>query len=246
MLDSSSELDLVCSLRERIRRHKPCKGYGQVLKDGKIVTCECKAEAMYEFRLSRSGIPPRLRRMGFKDYVYKESPAYARIQEYLANAEQNRREGMGLYLYGPSYTGKSLLSCSLIMELMRRGWDCKYLAFDGMLDSAKEEGKHGTDTSWDFLVLDRVGDVLNRLNNFRESLVTGDRTHGAVEYLAGLVSARLNAGRPIIMPSSVSLQDVNLKFPSLANALIGSCIYVECEDKGFRQKRIELMMDPEN
>ncbi len=168
-----------------------------------------------------------------------------KIQEYLAAAEEHRRDGVGMYLSGPSYTGKSLLACSLITELMRKGWDCKYLSFDGILDAKDRSVLDDIDKKWDFLVIDRVGDVLNRLNNFREGVFTGERTHGAVEFLAGIISARINAGRPMIIPSSVSLTDVNLKFPSLASALIGSCLYIECEDKGFRQKQIELMMDPE-
>lgn len=245
MADKASDLDLVSALRSKISSHKPCRGYGKVLdKEKRLVDCECRREALFQYRLAHSGIPPKFRRMGFKDYVYKEGGAYAKVMAYLAQARQHRQDGIGLFLYGPSYTGKSLLACSLLMELMRAGYDCKYVSFDGVLDS-RDEKPLPVDREWDFLVLDRVGDVLNRLSNFREAVLTGDRTHGAVDYLTAIVSKRVTAGRPIIMPCSVPLPAIDEKFPSLANALVGSCVVVECEDKGFRQRRIDLMMEPE-
>lgn len=245
VLERSSEMDLVAKLRAQVSGCRVCKGYGHVLKGSKMAMCECKAEAEFQYRLAMSDIPPRFRKKGFDDYLYKQGQAYAKIQDYLRNADQHRLEGVGLYLSGPSYTGKSLLSCSLIIELMRRGYDCKYMAFDGILDKKYDLDKEAIDQKWDFLVLGKVGDVLSRLSNFRETMLTGESTHGAVEFLTGLISARMNAGRPIIIPSRVPLQDLNAKFPSLADTLLGSCIHVLCEDKGFRQKRIELMMDQE-
>lgn len=239
----SDQVELLAALRSKIRGHKPCRGYGRVLRNGKMELCECRAEAEYQLRLANSGIPPTFRKKGFKDYVYKESQAYAKVTAYLAEAAQNRQDGVGLFLSGPSYTGKSLLACSLLMELMRKGYDCKYLSFDGLLDARDEAPP--VDKEWDFLVLDRVGDVLNRLSNFREAVFTGDKTHGAVEYLSAIVSKRVNSGRPLIMPCSVTLQDIDAKFPSLANALVGSCVLVHCEDQGFRQKRINQMLEPE-
>lgn len=240
------DFELVAALRRKVRTHKPCRGYGKVLDDkGELVDCDCRAEAEYQYRLARSGIPPKFRKMGFKDYVYKEGDAFRQVQAYLTEADKHRQDGTGLYLYGPSYTGKSLLACSLLMELMKRGYDGKYISFDGLLDSKDRGVMDSVDQQWDFLVLDKVGDVLNRLNNFREGTLSGDRIHGAVEMLSTLVSRRINAGRPIIIPNTESVLKVNEKFASLACALLGSFICVACEDKGFRQRRIEQMMGPE-
>lgn len=237
------EVELVAQLRAKIRKHRACKGYGHILKDGQMVLCECKKDAQYQYRLAHSGIPPKFKRMGFSNYLYKASTAYTKIQEYLTQAAQNRTDGVGLFLSGPSFTGKSLLACSLLMELMKLGYDCKYLSFDGILDGSKEGKPLMIDKEWDFLVLDRVGDVLSNLSNFKQALFSGERTHGAVEFLTSIITRRVNVGRPLILPCTVSLTAIDEKFPSLANVLVGSCILVDCEDNGFRQKRINLMME---
>lgn len=243
MLESDINLQLVRQLQAKIQNHGPCRGYGYVLKDRQKVMCSCREEALFQFRLAQSGIPPKFKNMGFKEYAYKESEAYKTVQGYLSNAQDNRDQGTGLYLYGPSYTGKSLLACSLLIELMKRGYDCKFHYFDTLLNGEEKNPSAVIAGRWDFICIDRVGDVLNNLSNFKSGAVTGERIHGAVEFLRSIISTRVNAGRPIIITSSVSLKDVDQVFPGLASTLLGSCVHVMCEDKGFRKRKLEQMLD---
>lgn len=247
MVDSESELDLLKDLRHKIRAHKACSGYGYVLKDDKKVMCECQKDALYQYRLTKSGIPPKFRSKGFKNVVYKEGGAYIKIQEYLANSEKHRSEGMGLYLWGSSATGKTLLSCSLLMELMKQGFDCRFLDFGGLLSSMRSDDRSEVAMikNWDFLCIDDIDKVLNSLTNFREGAMTGEKVHGAVEALCSVLSMMANASRPAIITSRVPISKLNEKFPNLAGTLIGSYMPVCCEDKGFRARSMAQMMDGE-
>lgn len=238
---NGNEGELLRKLQASIRGHKPCNGYGYVTKDGEQQKCSCRQDALYHFRIARSGIPAKFRDKGFKDYLYKEGSAFQQVQDYLAHADDNREQGMGLFLFGPSYTGKTLLACSLLMDLMKAGYDCKFVYFDGLL-GAKDFDERQLSEEWDFLCIEHVSEVLNTLTNFRDATLTTDRIHGAVEFLSRLISHRVNNGRPVILTSTVSLTEINAKFANLASTLIGNCSIVMCEDKGFRKKRIEQMM----
>lgn len=241
-MEEADFAQLRIELQKKIRRHKKCGGYGKLLKDGTAVDCECRIEALHEFRIVQSGIPPKFRSLGFKNYAYKDSPAFIKVQEYLTQSEEHLKNGMGLFLHGPSYTGKSLLACSLLVDLMRKGHDCRYVNFDGMLDPENKSIVRGL-RRYDFILLERVSEVLDNLTAFRDAVLTGSRIHGAVEYLGNFLAQRANDSKPVIMTSRVSITEINSKFPALASTLIGTCLTVECEDKGFRQKRLSQMMD---
>lgn len=242
MIEKSVDLELLRDLQEKIKKHKDCKGYGYILKDDKQEMCECRVSALYQYRLSQSRIPSQFRKMGFKDCVFKDSSAYKQVQDYLEAAEQNKKEGSGLFLFGPSYTGKTLLACSLLMELMKRGYSCRYFKFGQLLDVAQQDVIKREIYSPDFVCVDEIERVLNNLVNFRDSVLTGDRIHGAVEFLDNLLSMRIDSGLPVIAASTVSLKTINGSFPSLARTFASSCISIECE---FKKKIEEQTMLPE-
>lgn len=239
--DSEHTLEFTRSLQTRIEQHSVCKGYGYVLgKNGDKVMCTCRQEALFQYRLAMSGIPPKFRALGFKDYAYKESDTYRKVQAYLAAAHEHRETGMGLYLYGPSYTGKTLLACSLLTELMKAGYTCRYVSFDMILE--QKENWKSLFLGAHFIGLDRVGEILDKLTNSRDGILTGNRIYGAAEFLSQVMAHCVNWNIPLIISSSASLSTVNTTFPSLANLIMGNCKLISCEDKGFRQKRIEQMM----
>jgi len=238
------ESNLLTKLRKKILEHKACHGYGYVIENGKQVMCKCRVDALYDYRLMTSGIPPKYRTKSFKDYVYKESTGYKQVQEYLSKAQEHRESGTGMFMYGTSFTGKSLLTCSLLMELMKKGYDCRFTHFDGLL-ACRDGAEKVYANQYDFLCIDGVGEVLNSLSNFRQGVLTGERIHGAVEFLSGIIAHRVLAGRPVIVTSTVELADVNKQFPGLASKLIGNCELVNCEDKGFKKRKLEQMMEGE-
>lgn len=242
MIEKSTDMDFMKSLQERIKKHKDCKGYGYILKDNKQEMCECRSSALYQYRLSQSRIPSQFRKMDFKDCVFKESNAYKKVQEYLETSEQNKQDGSGLFLFGPSYTGKTLLACSLLMGLMKKGYSCRYFKFGQLLDVGQQDVIKKEIYSPDFLCVDEVERVLNNLVNFRDSVLTGDRIHGAVEFLDNLLSMRIDSGLPVIAASTVSLKTINGSFPSLARTFASSCISIECE---FKKKIEEQTMMPD-
>ena len=226
-------------LQERIRKHKACRGYGYVLKDGALAECSCRVSALFEYRLVRSHIPDRYRKLGFNDFMHKDSAAYRGVQSYLADSEKHRREGIGLFIWGDSHTGKSLLATSLLMELLRKGNNCRFEYFGGLMTIRDKE----IYTAPDFLCIDDFGIGLNGLSNFRDGVLTGERVNGGVEFLTQIVAHRVNSGSPVIVVSEVPIATINNVFPHLASPLIGNCIQLHCEDKGFKTKRINQMME---
>lgn len=237
--------DLTESLRLKITKCSHCKGSGYRLdKHGEMIQCVCLAEAVYELKLARSGIPPRFKHLEFKDYMYKNSHTFSKIWRYIEQADKAAQTGTGLFLYGPTQTGKSLLAICVLKELMRKGYECGFLTFEGLLSETNGKNTHlGKEKT--FACVDNVTEVLDNLVNFKETNLTHQMTNGAVSFLDSVVSGRAVRNQPSILTSRVSIEEIAKRFPSLGTTLWGSFLEVECVQGDFRGSRIQERLNKE-
>jgi len=233
------ELELIQQHQKKIRDCQTCDGTGYRLdKSGKSVPHDCLIEALYDVRLSQSGIPPRFKNLAFKDYMYQNSTTFAKIWKYLDKAELAVEYGHGLFLYGPKNSGKTMLGCCIIKELMHKGYDSGFVTFSGLMSNHIEAEKFvGKDKT--FACIDNISSVLDRLVNFTETNLTHQLSNGAVNQLTDVLSARIMRNQPTILTSDVSIKEISedKRFSGLGNLLVGSFEPVECVVGDFRGER---------
>lgn len=235
------QLDLIQELEEKIRKCKTCGGRRYRLDGrGKSVSCECLNEAMYELRLTKSGIPPQFKKLSFKDYMYQNSDTFKKIWKYIEQADKALEMGTGLLLFGPNNTGKSMLACCIIKELIKRGHDGGFVTFSGVMSDPQESDKF-LSKEFSFSCIDNITEVLDRLVNFTEATLTHELSNGAVNRLIDVLSARVLRNQPTILTSVVSISKISsdARFQSLGTLLLSNFMEVECVSGDFRGDRAQ-------
>ena len=211
-----------------------CLGHGYVLlPSGVSDRCSCLQAALYELRLSNSGIPPGFRNLDFKNYIYKSSPTYTKAWSYVEQADKAVQNGTGLVLVGSTKAGKTLLAVSILKELMKRDYDCGFIQFGAMIGSLAKAEKF-VDTDVDFSCIDDVDRVLNSISNFKSTNLTHEESHGVVQILESTIAKRSLYNLPTILTSSVSIMEIDKKFPSLGTMLLGNFLQIDCVSDDFR------------
>lgn len=238
-------LELISDLQRRVGKCTDCRGTGYRL-DGRsrVMNCTCLNESLYELRLAKSGIPPRFKHLEFKDYMYKNSSTFGKIWKYIEHAEKASSSGTGLVLYGKEATGKSMLACCILKELMKRGYDCGFTRFSGVIGNDVEKetylGKSKT-----FAVIDDITEVLDNLVNFKETTLTHQQTNGAVSFLGSILSTRAMKNQPTILTATVPINQISQKFASLGSMLLGNFLQIECVEGDFRGTRVQERLQAE-
>lgn len=229
-------LELLAEQLERIKSCRHCKGAGKKLDSrGQVVDCICLIEATYQVRLSKSGIPPRFKNLAFKDYMYQNSSTYEKIWKYINKAQLAVEQGRGLFLWGTANTGKSMLACCILKELMLKGYSCGFVHFSGLMSDIKEANKF-VGKGVTFACIDSITDVLDRLINFTETNLTHELSNGAINQLTDVLTSRIMRNQPTILTSKVAIKvlEKDKRFESLGSLLSGSFLEVECVTGDFR------------
>lgn len=234
MTKTKNPTDLLAELQDKVKSCKlGCGGTGYILKGQETALCSCLSEAQFEFRVSKSGIPRKFLSLDFKDYMYKNSPTFAKVISYIDQAEKASHTGVGLVLVGSARAGKTLLAVGILKELMRRGFDCGFVSFGAMIQSLNESEKFvGTDVT--FAVIDDVSKVLDGLTRSKTLNLTGGESYGVVEVLESVIAKRTLSGLPTILTSDVPILAIEQKFPRLGTTLLGNFLQVDCVADDFR------------
>lgn len=137
-----------------------------------IVTYDCSCRD--QFRLSRwlwhSGIGKRYQRLSYNDLTrptFAGMPVYA---DYLGNAPAYVRVGLGLVVYGPRGTGKTLIGNLVLKDLIGKGFTCYATTFAAMIDSYAKGWKNEERALWfdarlrnsEVLMIDDLGRERNK------------------------------------------------------------------------------------
>jgi hypothetical protein len=105
-----------------------------------ILTYDCPC--IDQYRLSRwfwhSGVTIRYQRLGWRDLFRTEFVGFETYADYLANANAYVRAGLGLVLFGPRGTGKTLVGNLAVKDLISKGFDCYVTRFEDMVDAYRE------------------------------------------------------------------------------------------------------------
>jgi DNA replication protein DnaC len=189
-----------------------------------------RRDARVETLMEKSGLSRRFRGYTFANFRPMASNgagrALIRVEEYLANWEENREEGRGLYLCGGVGTGKTHLAVAILNELVRKKRvPSLFVTVPELLDNIRQTyNKPGRNLDeWmdavqnaEFLVLDDLGSerptewVRERIfvivnHRYREALPTVFTSNIGPEELPAQLSAR-TASRIIAMCEGVEIE----------------------------------------
>ena len=187
-----------------------------------------------ERALNRSDIPSLYVRSSFASYraktpICKESKR--QLELYAERFQEIRQKGIGLFLYGPTGTGKTHLACALIHALIDQGVNCRFVNCVKLLQEAIELGFEKSKLiepliKVDFLVLDEIG------------LQGGTKTEERI--LFTLIDARVNARKPTVFTSNVQPDSKETEIVTVRK-IIGDRVY----DR-IQWKTVMLKLDGES
>lgn len=240
-------------LREQIKSCTSCSGVGKVLQEGQLVQCTCLRTALSTYRLAVSNIPPKFKALSLSDYIYTESLTYKKVAQYVKALDKAATAGHGLYLYGGPQSGRTLLASSVLKAAVEQGYSVYFETYGSLMTTMHRENSDPvkadtlrklTSGDVDFVCVDHISEVLERLTNMKTSVLSGQATHGAVTFLESILSRRALLAKPLIMTGSVSMEEISRRFESLGALMTSQLLEAKCENhhqavQKQQQKRFE-------
>ena len=217
---------------EQIEKEKAAEA--EKMAERKIIEDKMNAQRLKDAReeaVSRSGIPSQYVASSFGNYRAK-TPICAdtkrQLMAYAENFDRIRKKGTGIFLYGPTGTGKTHLACALIHALMNKDVQCVFARTWEVLQDATEAGFEKAKVldpliKAEVLVLDEVG------------LQSG--TKSEERNLYAVIDSRINARRPTIFTTNVQ-PDTAKKDADLLTVrrLVGDRVYDRMQWKSVMLK----------
>ncbi len=158
------------------------KGYLRPKIDGIIqntsTECECLKKMFAFIKFKESNIPLEYFNLSIDNFIIKneEKAKIKRVIEKISeNTPEFLRNGMGLYIYGPAGTGKTMLATEIIKKAIFSGFSAHYDWFPILIDffnrkgyeaDKKKDELNNLFTSKDFLIIDELGKEINGANSF--------------------------------------------------------------------------------
>lgn len=199
------------SFKMRVRCVCKCQKEKNEAEERKLRIEERQAEL--ERLKDASLIGDRYKNVSFKNTIISDNNdfnnAYTRCKKYCEVASKVYEEGMGIYLYGGSGTGKTHLTACMANELIEQGWQVLFTNFAEISkiirttfkkDSKENENDYINQLATiDFLFIDDLG---------TEVLQKNDEYTWMQEKIYDVINKRYNAKKPTIFSSNHSLKEL--------------------------------------
>lgn len=103
---------------------------------GLDLTCDCYKMYDLEVRKVRSNIPVKYRKAKLSDLNSKDiAKPKEYLSAYIAKLRDNRKKGVGLYLWGSSGTAKTYSGCAVLINALAHGYSAYFTTLDNCIDS---------------------------------------------------------------------------------------------------------------
>ena len=209
--------------------------------DGEAVDydCPCDDQWIMQRYLTYFGVPFNLQRLGWAD-VRQLSPDVAdQIVTYIQSLEQMFRSGVGLFLYGPNGTGKTLLGSLVLRAYMTLGYSCQFYTFleikdlyaEHMRDPSKEDFFIARAKNVEVLMMDDPGKEGNFSEKAREF---------SMSILDQIFRYRVSMGMPTIITTNDTPEAFAMRYgPNIASLLTEGAITIHMQGEDFRMQMRE-------
>lgn len=169
--------------------------------------CDCVKDYKFYQSMVTSAIPAKYRYADIK-IIQVEALKHSlnTIDTYVQNLEQNRKNGLGLYIYGTTGTGKSYISCYVLEQAILKGYStffCTVEQYKRALFDKDSDYIYNVNES-DFTLIDDYGREFSDTKGFIDSQVDE------------MLRYRYDRNKPTIITSNILSRDIeNLRIKSI-------------------------------
>ncbi len=144
--------------KKTISKCKKCKG--------EDYDCDCYKKFRLEIKKVKANIPPKYLGITLDEIDHPDvAKAKKAVIDYIENTDKYYKQGVGLYLYGTSGLGKTLLASIALTEALKKGYtgyftdltQCITMLLEGWYEKDKKFNFIDKITESDFLVIDDIG-----------------------------------------------------------------------------------------
>ena len=211
--------------------------------------CSCKSKIEQELKLDQflpsTNIPKLYWSLDFRSYRNQgrndeekkvNDIALKKLYSYRDNIDKYRKEGIGVYLQGPSGVGKTFLATSLGKEAIRRGYRVRFYLLSEIvtliMNGWNATSDRGSDLAIlktvDFLIIDDADKMYKSESGIQLSLFDD------------LLRSRVQNQRPCIVTANTILSSTEKSFnKALHSLLLGQSVEVTLVGKDFRKTAFE-------
>ena len=165
---------------------------------------------------------------------YKGNEAVIKVvQEYLANLDNARKQGISIFFYGTNGTGKTFLGVEVLKEALRKGYSAQFTSLggiiqaltDGWYDAEKRRRYEERIRDVDFLMIDDVGKEMRISKNGLTEMVFDN-----------LIRYRSFRNKPMILTTNSDIESVeNVYGKSIVSLLHGKFIPIRVVGEDYRK-----------
>lgn len=120
---------------------KCSNGYIKKIIDGEeVVTyCECRMEEetkrVLHYKYEQAGIPKDYWDLEFSDYqnISGNQKSLETIDEYKKTIDDEVKSGRVLYLWGENNSGKTMITCCILKEAIKKGYSAKFITMSQLV-----------------------------------------------------------------------------------------------------------------
>jgi DNA replication protein DnaC len=218
-----------------------CEGYGYIITETGMQTCECQRERVKQERLHAAQIPERFMQKSLSNFVARDKKRKQIVEaarQYIQgfNLRHEVKKG-GLLIIGTIGAGKTHIAISILKEVIAKGYTGLYYNIPELLRTLRETYDPESEevesdileetTSCDLLVLDDLGAEL---------------TSGWVrDRLYLIINRRYEQDKRTIITTNCDLPELSDRVGSrITSRLCEMCQrFVDFPDEDYRKKSLE-------
>lgn len=192
---------------------------------GSDLNCDCVKQYKFYNSMIISAIPLKYRNADINIInIEKLKDSLNAIKNYVLNLKSHKQDGVGLYLYGTTGTGKSYIACYVLEQAIRLGFStffCTVEQYKRALFDKDEDYIYNINES-DFTLIDDYGREFSDTKGFIDSQVDE------------MLRYRYDRNKSTIITSNISAKDIdNLRIKSI---LSDSYIKLQFDCADYRKR----------
>jgi DNA replication protein DnaC len=210
-----------------------CDGYGNIIDEKGARLCHCVKSDIIQSEISLAHIPKKFSDVTLDSFKITK-PILKGVHQKACNYVENYslENYKGMYIYGPTGTGKSHLSIGILKGLIQKGFDGVFYNIVDLLDAIRKTYNPDSQLSDKNLLemeMNRQIFVLDDFGVQKTSSWVSDR-------LYALINRRYQDCKTIIITSNIPLMDLQMKVDNrLASRIVEMCMEIEIQVSDYRK-----------